>query len=382
MGPEENGEQGDQKQKEQQGSGLDSRAIDYINRARRSQETQDAKTGGRLAGKAGKKAAGKAGKRMAAQAGKQVGKMAVRAGAQAAVAAGQTLVSTAPAWGIPALILFIIIIVVIIIFGGGQNVKAGNPQDCTTIGGTCSSQPTCSDVPDSQPDTTSICSDTSKPTCCVAKSILDCTPANAAKSLKDGLNIVVTGAANNDQISTICKIYSKVIVSPLYKQLLTCGGNQLTIALVNTSGSISLGGPNLIQLNGFFASGKNDASRENLLIHESGHVMKNRNCLRVSQQYENDYSNLVSSDGACYNLGYVRSYPLRLGTFRCNPGLITGITSTSESFAEQIADYVTYKYFTNPTGFRCSQSLQSVYMSVCSNTYTWVRSNIFGGTEF
>lgn len=139
MGPEENGEQGDQKQKEQEGSGLDSRAIDFINRARGSQETQGAKTGGRLAGKAGKKAAGKAGKRMAAQAGKQVGKMAVRAGAQAAVAAGETLVSTAPIWGIPALIISIVIVVIVIIFGGAQQ------QDIQTVvdncGGNC--QVTC-----------------------------------------------------------------------------------------------------------------------------------------------------------------------------------------------------------------------------------------------
>lgn len=307
-------------------------------------------------------------------------------GVRAGVATIQTAAATWEIW-VPALIIglivFLIITTVVIIFGGTQqNVNAGTPQDCATIGGTCSSQTTCSDVPDSQPDATSICSDTSKPTCCMPKSILDCTPANAAMSLKNSLNIVVTGAANNNQISTICKIYSKVVVSPLYKQLLTCGGNQLTIALVNTSGGISLGGPNLIQLNGFFASDKNYASQENLLIHESGHVMKKRNCLRVSQQYENAYSNLVSSNGACYSLGYVKSYPLRLGTFPCNPGLITGINSTSESFAEQIADYVTYKYFTNPTGFRCSQSLQSVYVSVCSNTYAWVKNNIFGGTEF
>lgn len=66
------------------------------------------------------------------------------------------------------LIIFLIIMIFVVIFGGNQNVNAGTPPECTTVGGTCSSQTTCSDVSNSQPDTTgATCTDATTPTCCV-----------------------------------------------------------------------------------------------------------------------------------------------------------------------------------------------------------------------
>lgn len=110
------------------------------------------KTKGRLE-QAGKKAVGKAGKRIA----KQIGKKAV-------VAAGQALIETAPAWGIPALIVLIIIIVIVVIFGGGQMAAGGGGTGSNACTGTCqASACTGTDIP----DTTATCTDSANPICCV-----------------------------------------------------------------------------------------------------------------------------------------------------------------------------------------------------------------------
>lgn len=206
--------------------------------------------------------------------------------------------------------------------------------------------------------------------------------SNVIAKLKSDFNIVVQGDSNLQHLITIYNIISTAATSPLYKQLLTCGGNTLTITIA--AGDVpSLTGANTITLRNFFSSGKSFASQSNLLIHESGHVIRNRNCNRVSQAYP--YSALISQDTACYDFGFLRSYALRPGNHSCNgpynPVATWSISENGESFAESIADYVTYKTYTN-SGYLCSTSLTNVYKSLCPNTYNWIKNNIFSGVEF
>lgn len=154
----------DQGQEQKQNN--NSNVIDSINSLRNIRknmrgETQKENVQGRLAnkakdrlGQAGKKTLGKVGKRLA----KEVGKKAI-------VAAGQALASSAPAWGIPALIigvvLFLIITTTIVVFGGGKEGAEMGSNLCT---GTCQTG-ACTGT--DMPDTTATCTDPTRPTCCV-----------------------------------------------------------------------------------------------------------------------------------------------------------------------------------------------------------------------
>lgn len=305
--------------------------------------------------------------------------------ARTAATAVQTAAATSEIW-IPALIIgviiFLIIVVIVIIFGGAKQEEiAPTSQDCTAIGGTCSSQTTCSDVPNSQPDATTTCTDSAKPTCCVPPPAptetcgLSCDDLNInpALCLKQNFNVVVNNGTNQQKID-VYKMLAYASKSCEYKRLLMKGGETLTIRM-NDYGVVACAGytptENLIRLGPCSIS---YSARKYLLIHESGHIIKDRNP-GLYQRYP--LTTLRTQDARCYSPdGFLISYPLRVS---CSYST-TAYTKRSEGFAEGIADYSNYMSY-NPTGTYCAVALTR-FPTQCPKTYNWFNINIFAGYEY
>nr|MBI5455740.1 hypothetical protein [Candidatus Levybacteria bacterium] len=375
--------------------------------------------------------------RAAGQAGKMAGRMAVQAGRQVVVAAGEAIVSTAPVWGIPALILLIIIIVVIIIFGGGQNTTGVVEGDCggistssldaTPANPTTLTAVNCKNVqppltykwtssdtagnlsnPTGEttiytPSSATIKDVTIVLTICNATNALECSTDSViingttlsnctldytqypAECLKQVFNVVVKNESNKSRLITIYKIFASTN-SDTYKNLLRKGGNVLYIDVPYcTSDCISVTSANNIKLSGFFSSGLSYNSQRYLLIHESGHVITGRN-RQLSDSFDNNrYANMDGT--ACYQYNstyctksfrggnFVRSYSLR---YYCDRTCWTDISAQHEAFAEAIANYAVG---TRNTYYRCSIPILDV-KSQCPNTNAWIKNNIYGGVVF
>lgn len=96
-----------------------------------------------------------------------------------------------------------------------------------------------------------------------------------------------------------------------------------------------------------------------MLMHETGHIIGHRN---YSVKYSFPLSSLVNQDRSCYDRGFLKTYSLR-----------SGVSPLSESFAEAQGLYV----YNSKNG-----RLADIYnfRTECDNTYSWIRSNVFGGT--
>lgn len=92
------------------------------------------------------------------------------------------------------------------------------------------------------------------------------------------------------------------------------------------------------------------------LIHETGHVIANRNSGLKASFRDAD---LVNLDSACYDRGFLKTYALR-----------SGVRPVSESFAESVALFI---------GRRKRGRLGTIadFEAECPNTYAWVRTNVF-----
>ncbi len=321
---------------------------------------------------------------------------ATAAGGATATAGGTAAVGTSPAWIVPALIMLLIsllIILIVIIFGGAQNTNAGTPPTCTSISGTCQAAGTTCASPNAPDTTGATCSAAATPLCCAPpppSDTITCTqdPAtNPAYCLKEVYNVIVSGESNNNNLYTIYSIFAST-KSDKYRQLLRTGGQTLYIYVPYCTGScISLASTNSILLNGFFSLGLPYSSQQRLLIHESGHVICNRNG-QLCNQFSN--TTLASQDGtACYQYNssnctgsfragyFVKSYSLRYFCYNPPPGQCWEIDAHNESFAEAIAGYLFRSI--GISGYRCQITI-SDYPSQCANTYEWVKTNIYGGT--
>lgn len=295
------------------------------------------------------------GGRMAVNVGKQVGKKTLTGAAEA----------TSEFW-IPAVIFGLAVVVIIfVLFGGVSGVKGGDLTNSPSPSGSNNASPSASILPNS----------------------INCSSGNYVDCLKQNFNVVVNGTTSQNNVKTIFDILSYAAQSSKYKDLLTNGG-VLTINVSSCTGCASTGGPNTIGLRGFFNSGLDIYAQRYLLIHESGHTIWHRNG-DIKMKFT--FSTLVSSDGAsCYDQrpaqcsrptsNWVKTYALRYicPSFAGNT-CIGSIEDKGESFAEAIADYAVYR--NHSYNGNCSVRLSN-FSSQCSNTYRWVKDNIYGGFEF
>lgn len=197
-----------------------------------------------------------------------------------------------------------------------------------------------------------------------------CTSGNIVSCLKNDFNITVTNGTTA-QMNDIYNVFALPFSYPLYKQLMANGGTPLTINLLSDGGGCHgwTPGPSINIYNYSYCQSFAFKNRQYLLIHESGHAINWRNP-RVQQAF---VSNAWNDDSACYQSGYLKTYPLRCGA-SCR------ITPSRESFAEAIADYVmcsgggTCQYA--GVGNAYSQPINN-FPAACPVTNSWTGSNVY-----
>jgi hypothetical protein len=153
------------------------------------------------------------------------------------------------------------------------------------------------------------------------------------------------------------------------------------------TGGANYGGGDTMRFWGFFEykdarAGAVDAGLAHMLIHESGHIIDRRAGRGALSM---PLASLNKSDGAnCYDttnsrdgLNYIKSYAYR-GTDGGNGGPL------AESFAEALANNVSCA--PGKDCFYAGHIFNSMnipdYPNACSNTYSWIKQNVFGGDDF
>ena len=124
---------------------------------------------------------------------------------------------------------------------------------------------------------------------------------------------------------------------------------------------------------GFFEANIDLKMKEHILVHESAHVLDQRNG-RMSESMP--LTNFYTSDPKCYDGGFLSTYPFR-GTAGGNGG------PYHESFADAVANNV-YCAPGEVCDLNHAYSSKPIndYPNTCKNTYGWIKQNVFGGTDF
>jgi len=210
--------------------------------------------------------------------------------------------------------------------------------------------------------------------------ICDFLDSDPERCLKRDFNAVVSGATSKSQVKEIYLHFWRLGQSGKWKNMMV-NNTPYKVILSNAEG-VSLGYPDYIILKRFFI--RPLTSQRHLFAHETGHSIYWRN-----QQEANrfDLGRFVRQDGnGCYDFqsacgksgNFVQSYALR---YFCD-GCRDNISHFRESFAEAIGNYqLGSGRSINYTGFLCARTINNVRTD-CSNTYDWVKENIFGGYEF
>jgi hypothetical protein len=377
----------DEIKKEQKSSTESTKEI--INRAKNARTNINrARTGARVASQAGR-------------AGAQIASQAGRAGAQAAVqgaAAGvETMVTTVSA-GVTALvtseiwvpllviggIILLIVLTGVISFMTDEEVNAGSdlPVLCADIGGTCSAQTNCSDIPNSQPNSTASCNDTTKPTCCVPTSqacgatptcptgnYLNCIQSQFGVTMggsytASDLNKIFNGWAIGFQYPTFLAWFKSVHPSVTVSSLpecptsLWCSGAWATVE----------SGARMTLYQNFLNSAP--AYQHYVLVHEAGHMAAQANQSANNAQYTL-YSNGLSKNSNCYNSsGVLLTFPLDLIPSEQR----TYDRKVAESWADSIADTVFCPINTSCPSNGGGGAPISNFPETCSYIYNYVKS--------
>lgn len=199
---------------------------------------------------------------------------------------------------------------------------------------------------------------------------LTCPSSDYVSCLKQDFNIIVSGARGDD-LSRIFQSFAFAGQSKRYVDLLTNGGQQLTITMNYNSGGCGgdtrgFAGTILISGAGLCGTYSLPTFRY-LLIHESGHVLNARNRpLFYSYPWSNYKSQ--SPDSSCYDQGFIKSYALR-----------SGVDAKDESFAESITDSLRPR--SNSGMIPPAQTINN-FATECPATYSWFETNVFGGYTY
>jgi lysophospholipase L1-like esterase len=195
-----------------------------------------------------------------------------------------------------------------------------------------------------------------------------CPSGDYTACLKDNFNIVVTSATSAD-LAKIFQAFAFAGQSSQYVSLLKTGGQTINIDILNSTScsGMTYGYSGIIDVySGCFSM--QFSSYRYILIHESGHIIDARNP-RLYQSFPWTQFQTQPPDSSCYDSGFLKSYALR-----------SGVVAKDESFAETVADSLT-RVSVNKTGSYNSQTI-SDFPVQCPATYTWAKTNIFGGFAF
>jgi hypothetical protein len=234
--------------------------------------------------------------------------------------------------------------------------------------------------------TTGLCPVSSGRSCCEVQKIAKppagvvytCPSGDYLSCLKQYFNIDLRNA-NTTERKLMFQTFAYAAKAPSYVKLLTNGG-VLRITMHYPGYADCAGytpGANEIRTGACITSFTYFA---HWIIHESGHVIADRNPYLKSAF---PLSTLQNQDPTCYdNIGYLRSYPL---SGACNYST-SAFAIRSENFAEALAYYTTYMDHYNPwqqdkRGNYC-QKFFNTFQTVCNNTYAWEKVNIFNNYEY
>ncbi len=316
---------------------------------------------------------------------KQVGKKAITQGARMVAGGGIEFLFTNPAGWAVLTIVFVSVMTVFLLFGGAPTAIGGDLSNNPSPSGGANSSPgqNFSPGPDQSP----------LPPADLAEILKYVNIGTLANSNSNGKCFAQTNGAcdgsfaglslTNTEKNFIYNIFKKLLRSQRYKDLL--GNTPVNIYFFSPihSGAIDGGAGynnNDMAFFGFFRNGVGDKYKQQILIHESGHILDKRN---GSNQLHMDLKSLNLSDGsACYDynfsdnngLHYIKSY-----AFRGGEGANGG--ARAESFAEALANNAICV-----SGYRCTTDMFHAvpinnYPSDCSNTYNWIKTNVFGGVD-
>ncbi len=217
-------------------------------------------------------------------------------------------------------------------------------------------------------------------------SLLDCTKA----------------ADNSAETNFAYDIYSDPLRAPKYRNLLNIDAFGKIRVYLKPPGD---GNPNsvcdfsgggnydniTIRLSGYMQPACSKDDMKWSMIHESAHIIQRRNqsffkSFNVEQLAQKDGKTNNADD--CYDTGvdgpYIQTYRYRAPAGGCQPGkLDCGGGSKAESFGEAVGMNVVCgpnKKCEKATDL-AAQPITN-YPQKCSNTYDWVRDNVFGGIDF
>lgn len=293
-------------------------------------------------------------------------------------------------WGVILTILLIIALTGLLSFFGGGGGGSGTTEaivggktTCAEIGGTC--QATACTSPYTQDTGGAVCTNSTN-VCCVSPGVYACPSGNYPACLLNDFNVVVNGNPSAAFLKYVFNAYAFASKASRFRALLMNGGSTLYLDRVSVSGTSCTGvqvGANRITINDGDCTGYGQDAFTRFLIHESGHIIAARNS-RVYQSYP--HSVLSSSDSSCYQYSscgsdsgyFMETYFLRYYCPSYSNGCIS-INAKYESFAEAIANYLYPK--NGYSGNLCSITISN-FKTSCSNAYSWLKDNIYGGYTF
>jgi hypothetical protein len=375
----------DEIKKEQKSS--TERTKEIIDRAHDAQKNINrARTGARVASQTG---------RAGAQAAAQVGRAGAQAAAQGAAAAAEATAGAVSAAATSEITVPLILIVIGVIFllmvitsiiglMTDEKVNAGSdlPVSCSDIGGTCSAQSNCSDIPNSQPNNSGACSDTTKPTCCVTASQAcgaspTCPTGNYLNCIQNQFGVTMGGSYTASDLNKIFNGFAIGFQYPTFLTWFKAAHPSVTVSSLPTC-------PSSLWCSGAWATVESGAKmtlyqnflnsapayQHYVLVHEAGHMAAQANQSAGNAQYTL-YSNGLTRNSNCYNgSGVLLTYPVNVV-----PGnQLTYDRKVAESWAESIADTVFCHANTSCPSNGGGGAPISNFPGTCSYIYNYVKS--------
>jgi len=233
-------------------------------------------------------------------------------------------------------------------------------------------------------------------------------PGDVAKFINIGVKQNACEYGNNcqskgqtltaSQQAVVDEMFTTAFSSPQYVKLLTLGGTKpVNVYFFPKTASMGTGvlsggagyNSNDIVAWGFWealgSSPKGSFTYNRIahwLIHESIHTIQKRN-----STFGFSLNNPAALDSACYDNGWIKTYAYRSSGFGRGVSCTYPYSPTdSYRIVEDEAEAAANNVFCGPGAscdfsvYACSSAVN--YPSDCVNTYKWIRTNIFGGTDF
>lgn len=320
---------------------------------------------------------------------------AARAGVAAVQTGGAALegaAATSPIWApasVIGLIILIIVVTLIILFGGGQNVNAGTPDACASIGGYCNTGSCTS--PDLMDTSGASCSAslTGQPQiCCIPPSTSTgcsapptCASGDYLSCLKNQFGITMKGTYSSNDLNIVFNGFAVGFKYPIFLTWFKSVRPTVTISPYSTCPSnlwcdgawatVTAGAQMTLYQKFLSASSR---YQRVVLVHEAAHMAMQASSTANNTQYTlyaNAYTNRLNR--SCYSsLGILKTYPANLIPL----SQLTYDRKVHESWADSVADSVLCPANTTcPSNGGGGTSIYD-FPGTCSYIYNYVKTSL------